>query len=149
MANRQRLRGNAMDENDLERQRRTVLAFLYVLSLLLGVWAGVVCNLPLTKLHPAVVVRVSSLLLIPFCLGCAWFCTVDAKLVDRYLVPLAKLGIFLSPAIGVPLYLRWARGLRGLVTVTLHGALLLLLWAVSTIVTGYLVYGEAFLDVGQ
>jgi hypothetical protein len=133
-----------MDENKLRSQRRAVLVFLYVLSLLLGAYTGVTANLPPTKFRPDFAVRVDLLLAILVSLGFMWFCSVDAKLAGKPLIQLAKLGIFLGWPIGVPLYLLWARGLRGLVTLVLHGFLLLLLLVVSMLVTGYLVYGDAF-----
>jgi hypothetical protein len=134
-----------MDENKLRRQRRAVLVFLYVLFLLLGAYTGATANLPPTKFHPEFAPRIDLLLAIPVCLGFMWFCTVDAKLVGKPLIQLAKLGIFLGWPIGVPVYLLWARGLRGLGTLVLHGALLLLLAVFSMLTTGYLVYGAAFL----
>ncbi len=137
-----------MDENKLRKQRRAVLIFLYILYLLVGVYTGLIANLPATKFHPDFAMRVYLLQAIPISLGFMWFCTVDARLAGKPLIQLAKLGIFLGWPLGVPLYLLWARGLRGFVTLVLHGTLLFLLLAVSTLVTGYLVYGDAFLNSG-
>jgi len=138
-----------MDEKRLKKQRRAVLVLLYVLFLLVGVYAGATANLPSTKLHPDFAARLSLLLFLPVSLGFMWFCTVDAKLAGKPLIQLAKLGIFLGWPVGVPLYLLWARGLRGLATLVLHGTLLFLLGVVSTLITGYLVYGNAFLNSGE
>jgi hypothetical protein len=134
-----------MDENKLRRQRRAVLVFLYILFLLLGAYTGAIANLPPTKFRPDFVMRIDLLLAILVCLGFMWFCTVDARLVGRPLIQLAKLGIFLGWPVGVPIYLLWARGLRGLGTLVLHGVLLLLLAVFSMLVTGWLVYGDAFM----
>ncbi len=92
--------------------------------------------------------RIHLLQAIPISLGFMWFCSVDAKLAGKPLIQLAKLGIFLGWPIGVPLYLLWARGPRGFVTLVLHGTLLFLLLMVSGLVTGYLVYGDAFFRPG-
>jgi hypothetical protein len=94
-----------MDENKLRRQRRAVLVFLYVLFLLLRACTGATTNLPPAKFRPDFAVRIDLLLAILVCLGFMWFCAVDARLMGKPLIQLAKLGIFLGWPIGVPVYL--------------------------------------------
>ena len=79
-------------------------------------------------------------------LGFMWFCTLDAKLVGKPLLRLARVGIFLGWPVGVPVYLLWARRLSGLGVLLLHGFLLVLVLGGSMLATGYLVYGHTFLD---
>jgi hypothetical protein len=135
-----------MDESQLRRQRRTILAFLYVLFMLLGATEGALSNLPQTKLPPGFAFRVHLLLTIPICLGFMWFCTVDARLAGKSLIQLAKLGIFVFWPAGVPIYLIWARGVRGLGVLLLHGIMLLVVLFCAALAVVWLTYhGDTFL----
>jgi hypothetical protein len=113
-------------------------SILYVLSALLGVYSGAVTNSAQARLPPESAARIELLLCIATCLGFMWFCTIDAKLVGKPLIQLAKLGIFLGWPIGVPLYLLWARGVRGLGLLLLHGVLLFLVLVCSILAGTYL-----------
>ncbi len=130
-----------MDERQLRRERRAILVFLYVLFALWGAYDGTISNLPPAQFQPDFAMRVNLLLSIPLCLGFMWFCTVDAKLAGKPLIQLAKLGIFLGWPIGVPIYLVWARGLKGLGLLLLHGFLLLSITVCVQLSVAYLCYG--------
>ena len=101
-------------------------------------------RLPSAKLSPDFAARLDLLLAIPTCLCFMWLCTVDAKLVGKPLIQLAKLGIFLGWPVGVPIYLLWARGIRGLGLLLLHGFLLLLASICAMLAVGYILFGGAF-----
>lgn len=47
---------------------------------------------------------------------------------------------------GVPIYLFWARQIKGIGLLLLHGFLLVLTTSVSTLTAAYLAYGDKFLD---
>ncbi len=130
-----------MSDHPLKRRRRAILVYLYV------IWAlwGIPVALFVEPAQPEAVTRVAErawlILSLAGQLGFMWFCTVDAKLAGRPLIRLARIGIFLGWPIGVPIYLLWARGLRGLGTLLLHGVLLLLVWICSALAVTYLCYG--------
>jgi hypothetical protein len=132
-----------MNEQRLRRQRRAILVGLYVLFILSGVATAVMSYLPSADLSPDFAARVDLLLAIPTSLCFMWLCTVDGKLVGKPLIQLAKLGIFLGWPIGVPLYLLWARGIRGLGLLLLH-SLLMLLAALGVVLTVGCVLGKSF-----
>lgn len=129
-----------MDDRVVKKQRLAVLIYLYVLAILWGTLIGSSIELVRTEHGTHVVERFSIIVSLATQLGFMWFCTVDAKLVGRSLMKLAKVGIFFGWPIGVPIYLLWARGLRGLVTLLLHGLLLLLCIFCAGLVAGYLWY---------
>ncbi|OHB62829.1 MAG: hypothetical protein A2Y76_14665 [Planctomycetes bacterium RBG_13_60_9] len=64
---------------------------------------------------------------------------------DRPLIEMAKLGIFFGWPVGVPIYLFWARGIRGLGLLLLHGSLLILVALGSLVATTYLLYCQGLL----
>ncbi len=70
-----------------------------------------------------------------------WYCTADARLVGKPLIQLAKLGIFFGWPVAVPIYLLWARGMKGLGLLLLHGFLLLLVAVLSVLISALLIYG--------
>ena len=115
-----------MNEQRLRRQRWAVLVGLYVLFILYVTTTTVMTYLPSAELSPDFAARIDLLLTIPTCLCFMWLCTVDAKLLGKPLIQLAKLGIFLGWPIGVPIYLLWARGIKGLGLLLVHGFLLFL-----------------------
>jgi hypothetical protein len=133
-----------MNEQRLRRQRRVILVGLYVLFTLTGGATAAMSRLPSAKLSPDFAARLDLLLAIPTCLCFMWLCTVDAKLVGKPLIQLAKLGIFLGWPVGVPIYLLWARGIRGLGLLLLHGFLLLLVSICAMLAAGYILFGGAF-----
>jgi hypothetical protein len=115
-----------MNEQRWRRQRRAILVGLYVLFPLSGTATALGICLPSTNLPPDFWPHVDLLFAILMSLGLMWLCTVDAKLAGKPLIHLAKLGIFLGWPIGVPIYLLWARGIRGFGLFLLHGFLLFL-----------------------
>ncbi len=129
-----------MDEHALETRRRAVLVYLYAIVVLWGALAGVAANLVRTEPATRVFERLWLILSLATQLGFMWFCTVDAKLAGRSLLRLARIGIFLGWPVGVPIYLLWARGLRGLRTLLLHGVLLLLSFLCFGVLAAYLSY---------
>jgi hypothetical protein len=132
-----------MNEERLRRQRRTILVGLYVLFMLIGGATAVVDHLPPNETPPDLVPRIDLLLAIPTCLSFMWLCTVDAKLVGKPLIQLAKLGIFLGWPIGVPIYLLWARGARGLGLFLLHGLLMLLVAICTMLAVVFVFFGRS------
>lgn len=126
----------------LARQRRRALIFLYVAFLLGGARAGFLVGLPESRLSPDLIVRTDLLLAIPCSLGCMWFCTVDSKLLGKPIIQLAKLGIFLFWPVGVPVYLCWARRLRGVLVLLLHGGGIFLTVLGATLAAAFLLYGH-------
>lgn len=75
-------------------------------------------------------------------LGFMWFCTLDARLVGKPLPQLARIGVFIAWPIGVPIYLVWARRLRGVGVLLLHGFLWLLVFVIAWLAVSYLRYGS-------
>jgi hypothetical protein len=122
------------------RQRRRALVFLYLAFVLSGTLDGFLMSLPIGSLHPDCTFRVWVLTAILLSLGFLWFCTMDARLVGRPLIEMARLSIFLGWPVGVPIYLVWARGTRGLGLLLFHGILLLFARLGAGLVTWYLVY---------
>lgn len=132
-----------MNEQRLRAQRRAILVSLYVLFVLsAGVTVGM-GYLPPGERSVDIAARIDLLLAIPTSLCFMWLCTVDGKLVGKPLIQLAKLGIFLGWPIGVPIYLLWARGIRGLGLLLLH-SLLMLLAALGVVLTVGCVLGKPF-----
>jgi hypothetical protein len=120
-------------QNRLKRQRRAVLIFLYVAVLLSGLLDGFTAvSLPRAP-HPDFAVRIKLLEGLLLSLGFLWLCTVDARLLGRPLIEMARLGIFLGWPVGVPIYLVWAHGLRGVAALLLHGFLLIVVWWASAL----------------
>lgn len=131
-----------VSESRWRRQRRIALIYLYVVFLFMGVLRGLLwCSSDANA-----IVHGELLFAIAVSLGFMWYCTADARLMGRPLLPLARLGIFLLWQAGVPIYLLWARRLKGLGVLLLHGFLLLLVLVVSGLITAYLVCGDGFLD---
>jgi hypothetical protein len=87
---------------------------------------------------------VELLLGLSTCLAFAWFCSVDGRLAGKPLLQLAKVGIFFGWPVGVPIYLLWARGVRGLGFLLLHGFLLLGVLLCAALLTNYLLSGNPF-----
>jgi hypothetical protein len=111
----------------------------------LGAYTGATRDLSKIGLRPEAGARVEMLLCLSICLGFTWFCRVDARLAGKPLLQLAKVGIFLGWPIGVPIYLLWARGIRGLRFLLLHGFLLLLILVCMMMVASYILFGDPFL----
>ncbi len=128
----------AVRELRWRRQRLRAMLYLYMVFLLSGVLVGLLWRLSDTS----VFVRVRLLSEIATSLGFVWFCSADARLVGRPLLPLARVGIFLFWPAGVPIYLLWARRFRGLGLLLLHGVLLFLVYVTPALATAYLVYGD-------
>lgn len=129
-------------ESRWRRQRRIALIYLHVVFLFMGVLRGLLWY----SSDANAIVHGELLFAIAVSLGFMWCCTADARLMGRPLLPLARLGIFLLWQAGVPIYLLWARRLKGLGVLLLHGFLLLLVLVVSGLATAYLIYGDRFLD---
>ena len=107
--------------------------------MLLGGWVGLTEGPAGTKLSVDFIVRIYWFIDVLMSLSFMWLCTVDAKLLGKPLVLLARIGILLSWPVGVPLYLHWARGMRGITHLLLHGVLLLLVTVIS-MVAGAILY---------
>lgn len=122
-----------MTELELRRRRLATLVFIYVLAILYGAWIGIAYSPVGPELRADLVARTDLLAGILMSLGFMWLCTADAKLLGKPLIQLAKIGIFLGWPVGVPIYLLWARGVRGFVYLLLYGVLLLLAAAISAV----------------
>ncbi len=127
--------------NRLKKQRRNALVFLYFASLLMGALDGFALGRPTGDFHPDFAFRVKVLTGLLFSLGFLCLCTTDARLIGRPLIEMARLGIFFGWPVGVPIYLLWARGLRGFGLLLLHGFLLFVTWVGSALAAGCLLYG--------
>lgn len=123
-----------MNEQRLRTQRRAILVSLYLLLVWYGAVTAGMSHFPSADRSPDFVARIDLLLTIPTSLCFMWLCTVDSRLVGKPLIQLARIGIFLGWPIGVPIYLLWARGIRGLGLLLLHG-FLMLLTALGTVLT--------------
>jgi len=130
-----------MTQNHWTRQRRNALVFLYLAFTFVGAMAGFTMGPLDEKVHPDFVLRTQLLTGCLLSLGFMWYCTADAKLAGKPLIQLAKLGIFLAWPVGVPIFLLWARGIKGLGLLLLHGFLLLLVGVLSVLVSAFLIYG--------
>lgn len=130
-------------EQRWRKQRRNALAFLYIAALCTGVLAGFVSP-RMEELRPDYALRVQLLAQILLSLGCMWFCTADARLAGRPLIPLARVGIFLVWPAGVSIYLLSVRGIRGLGVLLLHACLLFLVFMCSGVTTMLLVRWNEF-----
>jgi hypothetical protein len=126
-------------EQRWRKQRRNALGFLYFAALCTGVLGP-----RMDGLRPDYAIRVQLLTAILFSLGSMWFCTADARLASRPLIPLARVGIFLGWPVGVPIYLLSVRGIRGLGVLLLHACLLFLVLMCSGVTTTLLVRWDAF-----
>jgi hypothetical protein len=127
--------------NRWRRQRRNALGYLYAVFLLMGVLSGLLWF----SADECASLRVQLLFAIAVSLGFMWYCTADARLLGRPLLPIARAGIFVLWPAGVPIYLLWARRLRGLGILLLHGISLLLTYVAAFLVTACLAYGERLL----
>jgi len=116
--------------------------YLYAVFFLMGVLSG----LPWFSADEGASLRVQLLFAIAISLGCMWYCTADARLLGRPLLPIARAGIFTLWPAGVPIYLLWARRLRGLGILLLYGAALLLTCVVAAFATAYLTYGDRIFE---
>ncbi len=124
------------------RQRRGALVYLYAVFLVSGVLVGLLWY----SSDADVVLRLQLLYAIAISLGFMWYCSADARLAGKPLLPLARIGIFILWPAGVPIYLLWTRRLRGFGRLLLHGLLLALIKVAATLATGYLAHGERFLS---
>lgn len=131
-----------MVESGLKRRRQITMVYLYVLCALWGMLPGLFFKASGSQAAIRGAERILLILSLATQLGFVWFCTVDARLVGQPLMQLAQLGIFFGWPIGVPIYLVWARGLRGLATLLLHGVLLALVWGAGLAVAVYFCYGN-------
>ena len=134
-----------MTERQLKTRRRIVLVYLYSLWSLWGLHAALT-SVPLqTESGMRIAGYTFLALALAAQLGFMWLCTLDARLVGKPLMQLARIGIFIAWPLGVPIYLIWARRLRGLGLLLLHGFLLLLVYAVTWFTVLYIRYGpQAF-----
>ena len=127
-----------MTEEQIKKRRRIVLFYVYCLWVL---WV-VYCVLTETPVKTESGMRLASCAFVALAvgvnLGFMWFCTLDARLVGKPLPQLARIGIFLGWPVGVPIYLVWARRLRGVGLLLLHAAGLLLTSVIAILVTWYL-----------
>ncbi len=80
-----------ISESRWRRQRRNALVYLYAVFLLTGVC---VCGLLWFSSDANVFPRVELLYAIAVSLGFMWYCTADARLLGKPLLPLARVGIF-------------------------------------------------------
>jgi hypothetical protein len=129
-----------MTELWLRRQRLAAFVLIYVSAVLSGTWIGLRDG---TTLDARSVVRTDLFMAVLMSVSFMWFCTVDAGVLGRPLIPLAKTGIFLGWPVGVPIYLLWARGVRGFAQLLLYGVSLIFVAAVSIIV-GALAHASPF-----
>jgi len=132
---------DATMEAKWRRQRRRAIIFLYIAFGLAGARAGFLAGLPESRLSVGLVARTYLLVALLCSLGSMWFCTLDSRLLGKPIIQLAKLGIFLLWPVGVPAYLLWARRLRGLGLLLLHGCVVCLTVLATAIVTASLLYG--------
>jgi hypothetical protein len=131
----------AVVQNRFKNQRRNALILLYLAFSLEGVLGGFALGEPEEDFHPDFILRVGLLSGLLLSLGFLGLCSADARLIGRPLVEMARLGIFFGWPVGVPIYLLWARGLRGFGLLLLHGFLLFVTWVCSALAAGYLLYG--------
>lgn len=124
------------------RRRRSALVYLYAVFLLSGLLIGLLWHAS----DPDVFLRVRLLSAIAISLGFMWYCSADARLLGKPLLPMARVGIFILWPAGVPIYLVWAHQFRGLGVLLLHGFLLLLIYVASAMATAYLTYGGWFVE---
>lgn len=124
------------------RQRRVALVYLYAVFLVSGVLAGLLWY----SSDADAILRLQLLYAIAVSLGFMWYCSADARLMGKPLLPLARIGIFILWPAGVPIYLLWVRRLRGLGHLLLHGLLLAVIKVAAATGAAYLAYGERFLS---
>lgn len=106
----------------IRRRRRSVLVYLYCLFAAWGAFAALTVEPPKTESAMRLAGIAWTALAIATSLGFMWFCTLDEKLVRKPIPQLARIGLFVGWPLGVPIYLLWARRLRGLITLLLHCA---------------------------
>jgi hypothetical protein len=123
------------------RQRCRALVYLYVTFLLSGVLFGLLWRS--SDADAFLWARLLSAIAIS--LGFMWYCTADARLLGKPLLPMARVGIFIFWLAGVPIYLFWARQFKGLGLLLLHGLLLFLTYLISAMAVAYLAYGDKLL----
>jgi hypothetical protein len=124
-----------MTGNQLRARRRIVLVYIYVIWVIWGVLAAAMVEPARTEATTRVDERAFLIVGLACQLGFMWFCTVDARLAGRPLLRLARIGIFFGWPLGVPIYLFWAHGLRGLATLALHALSLTLVFIASGVLT--------------
>ena len=120
-----------MTEATQRADRLVLLVFVYVTSALIAIRAGAL-------LEP---VGTDAVMGWALAIGFARLCAADARILRKPISPLAQVGIVFTWPIGAPLYLLWARGLRGLGWALLHAVLLLILGIVLSLSTSVLCYG--------
>lgn len=130
-----------MTEQQIRKRRRIVLVYLYGLFAGWGFYAVLTMESPETESGLRLAGHAWLALTLATQLGFMWFCTFDGKLVGKPLPQLARIGVFLGWPLGVPVYLLWARGIRGLAMLLLHGFLLFLLFVTTALVLAYLYLG--------
>ena len=129
--------------DSFSKRRRASLVFLYFAFALTGLANGLLTGMSAENLHPDLFIRVQLITACLLSLGSMWFCTADARLVGKPLIQLAKLGIFLGWPVGVPIYLLWARGIRGFAHLLVYGVSLILV-AVVAFAVGAFAYFSPF-----
>ena len=84
-----------------------------------------------------------------FAVTMTYWCIVDSRVAGRPILHSFYWLIFLLWPIAVPIYLIWARGLRGLGFALLHAIGLLGVSFIAYQVTGYLIYGNLWFSPPQ
>lgn len=131
-----------MIEQRLKIRRRIVLFYLYSLSAFWVVYRVLTDTPVRTEGGMRMASSAFVALVLASQLGFMWFCTLDARLVGKPLPQLARIGVFIAWPIGVPIYLVWARRLRGVGVLLLHGFLWLLVFVIAWLAVSYLRYGS-------
>jgi len=127
-----------MTEAQVRTRRRVVLVYLYLLFVLWPVYRVLTYGQIRTEGGLRLAGCAFVALALGGQLGFMWFCTLDARLVGKVLPQLARIGIFIGWPLAVPIYLIWARRLKGLGLLLLHGFLMLVVSVASALVTLYL-----------
>jgi len=130
-----------MTMQQLKSRRRIVLVYLYCLFAAWGAFAALTVEPPKTESAMRLAGIAWVALAIGTSLGFMWFCTLDGKLVGKPIPQLARIGLFVGWPLGVPIYLLWARRLRGLLVLLLHGILLSLLSMATALILAYVYLG--------
>ena len=123
-----------MTEAQVRSRRRVVLVYLYVLFVLWPVYRVLTYGQIRTEGGLRLAGCAFVALALGSQLGFMWFCTLDARLVGKVLPQLARIGIFIGWPLAVPIYLIWARRLRGLGLLLLHGFLMLVVSVASALI---------------
>ena len=123
-----------MTEAQVRTRRRVVLVYLYLLFVLWPVYRVLTYG----QIQTEGGLRLANCAFVALALGgqlgFMWFCTLDARLVGKVLPQLARIGVFFGWPLAVPIYLIWARRLKGLGLLLLHGFLMLVVSVASALI---------------